>query len=109
MGEGSVSGAPLADALTADASGSDALTSDALTPEALTPDALKSEALTSEALTGDVPLSGGPIVGVLGGMGPAATVDFLGKLVEATPARTDQEHLRVLLWSDPSVPDRSAA
>lgn len=50
-----------------------------------------------------------PIVGVLGGMGPAATVDFLAKLVAATPARTDQEHLRVLLWSDPRVPDRTAA
>jgi aspartate racemase len=66
-------------------------------------------AQTSGAPTSGVPISGTPIVGVLGGMGPAATVDFLGKLVEATPARTDQEHLRVLLWSDPSVPDRSAA
>ncbi len=50
-----------------------------------------------------------PIVGILGGMGPAATADFLTKLVAATPARIDQEHLRVLLWSDPRVPDRTAA
>ena len=50
-----------------------------------------------------------PIVGILGGMGPAATADFLTKLVAATPARSDQDHLRVLLWSDPRVPDRSAA
>jgi len=30
-----------------------------------------------------------PVVGVLGGMGPAATADFDGKLVLATPARVD--------------------
>lgn len=51
----------------------------------------------------------GPIVGVLGGMGPAATADFFTKLVAVTPAQVDQEHLRVLVWSDPLVPDRSAA
>lgn len=50
-----------------------------------------------------------PLVGVLGGMGPAATADFYAKLVRATPARTDQEHLRVVIWADPTVPDRSAA
>ena len=50
-----------------------------------------------------------PIVGILGGMGPAATVDFYSKLIEATPATTDQEHLRVVIWSDPTVPDRSQA
>lgn len=50
-----------------------------------------------------------PVVGVLGGMGPAATADFFQKLVIATPADTDQDHLRVLIWSDPLVPDRTAA
>jgi aspartate racemase len=47
-------------------------------------------------------------VGVLGGMGPAATVDFLRRIVEATQARCDQEHVRVLVDSDPRVPDRTA-
>lgn len=51
----------------------------------------------------------GPLVGILGGMGPAATVDFYAKLIEATPASTDQEHLRVMVWADPTVPDRSRA
>lgn len=46
-------------------------------------------------------------VGVLGGMGPAATVDFYGKLVEETPAGRDQDHLPVVIWADPRVPDRS--
>ncbi|MEE6282907.1 aspartate/glutamate racemase family protein [Georgenia sp. MJ170] len=50
-----------------------------------------------------------PLVGILGGMGPAATVDFYAKLIAATPARSDQEHLRVMIWADPTVPDRSAA
>lgn len=53
--------------------------------------------------------SSAPVVGVLGGMGPAATADFYRKLVEATPAHRDQDHLRTLIWSDPSIPDRAEA
>lgn len=49
------------------------------------------------------------IVGILGGMGPAATVDFYDKLVRATPATRDQDHLRVAMWADPTVPDRTRA
>lgn len=58
-----------------------------------------------------IPLAADPgrIVGILGGMGPAATADFYAKLVRATPARTDQEHLRTLIWSDPTIPDRTGA
>jgi aspartate racemase len=48
-------------------------------------------------------------LGVLGGMGPAATADFLTKLVALTPAATDQEHLPVIAQSIPSIPDRSRA
>lgn len=47
------------------------------------------------------------LVGVLGGMGPAATVDFYGKLLQETPAKRDQEHLPVMIWADPRVPDRT--
>ncbi|MER3455435.1 MAG: aspartate racemase [candidate division GAL15 bacterium] len=46
-------------------------------------------------------------VGVLGGMGPRATVDFLQKLIERTPARRDQDHLRVVVDNNPQIPDRS--
>ena len=49
------------------------------------------------------------VVGVLGGMGPRATVDFYDKLVTHTPADTDQEHLRVIIWADPTVPNRQEA
>lgn len=48
-------------------------------------------------------------VGVLGGMGPAATVEFLRRLVDATPARADQDHLHVIIDNDPTVPDRTSA
>jgi aspartate racemase len=48
-------------------------------------------------------------VGVLGGMGPAATIDFLQRLAEFTPASKDQDHVPVVLYSDPSTPDRTAA
>lgn len=48
-------------------------------------------------------------VGVLGGMGPAATWDFCRRVLATTPAEHDQDHLRLLVDSDPSVPDRNAA
>lgn len=50
-----------------------------------------------------------PIIGILGGMGPLAGADFLARLTLATEATRDQEHLRAILWSDPTVPDRTAA
>jgi len=48
-------------------------------------------------------------VGVLGGMGPAATAEYFRRLVVATPAETDQEHLHVIIDNDPRVPDRTNA
>ena len=49
------------------------------------------------------------MLGVLGGMGPLAGADFVAKLIRATPAVTDADHIPVLLWSVPQVPDRLAA
>lgn len=49
------------------------------------------------------------ILGVLGGMGPLASATFMARLTLLTPARTDQEHIPAILWSDPRVPDRTAA
>ena len=49
------------------------------------------------------------ILGVLGGMGPAATLDFLAKLQAATPVKREQDHLRVLVDINPKVPDRNVA
>jgi aspartate racemase len=47
-------------------------------------------------------------VGILGGMGPEATADLFMKIVKATPAKKDQEHLRVVMDSNPKIPDRTA-
>lgn len=49
------------------------------------------------------------IIGVLGGMGPWATLDFFEKILRLTPVRTDQEHLRILIDNNPKIPDRSPA
>ena len=49
------------------------------------------------------------MLGVLGGMGPLATADFFGKLIAETPARRDEEHVPVVLLSDPRIPPRPAA
>jgi aspartate racemase len=47
------------------------------------------------------------VLGVLGGMGPLATVDFLKKLVQATGGASDQRHIPTVTWSVPQIPDRS--
>jgi aspartate racemase len=49
------------------------------------------------------------IVGVIGGMGPEATVDFMRRLIAATPARDDADHLHVLVDNNPKIPSRIAA
>ena len=48
-------------------------------------------------------------VGVLGGMGPEATVDFAATVVAMTPAKTDQDHVHLIVDNDPSVPSRQEA
>lgn len=48
-------------------------------------------------------------VGVLGGLGPEATVDFMGKVLAATGAATDQEHLHLIVDCNPKVPNRNDA
>ena len=48
-------------------------------------------------------------IGVIGGMGPAATADFLARLVAGVNAASDADHPRVLVDSNPHVPDRNAA
>ncbi|ACT07556.1 aspartate racemase [Dickeya chrysanthemi Ech1591] len=48
-----------------------------------------------------------PVIGILGGMGPGATVDAMQKLIRQTPARKDQEHIPVIAVSIPDIPDRT--
>ena len=49
------------------------------------------------------------VVGIIGGMGPAATGETFRRIVAATPAQRDQDHLHVIVDSDPLIPDRTAA
>lgn len=48
-------------------------------------------------------------VGVLGGMGPDSTVDFMAKVIAATEADTDQDHIRMLVDHSPGIPNRHDA
>ena len=49
------------------------------------------------------------ILGIFGGMGPEATVDFYREIINITPAERDQDHVPTLIYSLPQVPDRTAS
>lgn len=49
------------------------------------------------------------VLGVLGGMGPLASAQFMLRLTLLSPAERDQDHIPAVLWSDPRIPDRMAA
>ncbi|TFD00128.1 aspartate/glutamate racemase family protein [Cryobacterium sinapicolor] len=49
------------------------------------------------------------VLGILGGMGPAATADVYSKIIAAQAPLSDQEGMSVIVYADPNVPDRSAA
>ena len=48
-------------------------------------------------------------LGILGGMGPAASAEFVSRLIAQTPASHDQEHMPFVLWNEPRIPDRSTS
>ncbi len=47
------------------------------------------------------------IVGIIGGMGPLSTVELMKKIVESTPVKIEQEHIRMLVDNRPQIPDRT--
>jgi len=47
-------------------------------------------------------------VGVVGGVGPSATVDFMDKIIKHTRAGRDQDHIRMVVEHNPQIPDRTA-
>ena len=49
------------------------------------------------------------MIGILGGMGPMATVDLFVKIIKNTPASCDQEHLRIIIDNNPGIPSRITA
>jgi aspartate racemase len=48
-------------------------------------------------------------LGILGGMGPAASAEYVVRLIQQTPASCDQEHIPFVLWNNPQIPDRSTS
>ncbi len=48
-------------------------------------------------------------IGILGGMGPLATVELFRRIIALTPANRDQDHLHILIDNNPRIPDRTAA
>lgn len=48
-------------------------------------------------------------VGIIGGMGPEATVDLLRRIIRNTPAEDDADHIRCLVDNNPKVPSRIKA
>ena len=49
------------------------------------------------------------IVGVIGGMGPEATVDLMQRVIQTTPAQDDIDHIRMIVDNNPKVPSRIKA
>lgn len=49
------------------------------------------------------------VVGILGGMGPAATVDLMQRMIRLCPGKSDQDGMRMLVDNNPLVPDRNKA
>ena len=47
-------------------------------------------------------------VGVIGGVGPMATVYYMQRVIEMTKAGCDQEHINMLVFNDCDIPDRTA-
>ncbi|MEM7433160.1 MAG: amino acid racemase [Pseudomonadota bacterium] len=49
------------------------------------------------------------VAGVLGGMGPEATVEFMARVLALTPAEVDQDHVHLIVDQNPNVPSRHEA
>ncbi|MFC1732096.1 aspartate/glutamate racemase family protein [candidate division KSB1 bacterium] len=47
------------------------------------------------------------VIGIMGGMGPDATIDFYNHILSLTPAEKDQDHYPALIYSNPKIPDRT--
>lgn len=47
-----------------------------------------------------------PVLGIIGGMGPEATVALMARIIKRTPAHDDAEHMRMLVDNNPKVPSR---
>ena len=86
------------------------LTARVVDPKTLQGERLSPEAYAAELLATDPkPLAKPFKVGLIGGLGPAATVDLYDKIARATPAKNDQEHFKLVVEQNPQTPDRTLA
>jgi hypothetical protein len=46
-------------------------------------------------------------IGILGGMGPHATIDLFKKIIDHTSAGVDQEHVKIIIYNNPKIPPRT--
>ena len=53
-------------------------------------------------------VNGKKVLGVIGGMGPIATSFFMELVIKMTDASSDQEHLDMIIYNIPSIPDRTS-
>jgi len=58
---------------------------------------------------GKMPHQTNKTIGVLGGMGPEATALFFQRIIQYTPVNKDQDHIRIIIYNDPKIPDRTKA
>jgi aspartate racemase len=49
-----------------------------------------------------------PVVGIIGGMGPEATVELMRRVIARTPAYGDEDHIHLIVESNPKIPSRMA-
>lgn len=49
----------------------------------------------------------GPVLGVIGGLGPLATANFLELVTKMTQAPSEQDHVDMVVYNFPSIPDRT--
>lgn len=49
------------------------------------------------------------VVGILGGMGPEATVDLFSRIIQRTHAKSDEDHLHIIIDNNPKMPSRQDA
>ncbi|MEM0085286.1 MAG: amino acid racemase [Candidatus Methanomethylicia archaeon] len=49
------------------------------------------------------------VIGILGGLGPEATAELFIRIIKATPAKRDQDHIPIIIFNNPKIPDRTAA
>ena len=47
-------------------------------------------------------------VGIIGGMGPEATINFMSKVIALTPSQRDQDHIHMVVENNPQIPDRQS-